>query len=84
VGAQGNQGVQGATGPVAGSANQIVFKDGSNNPTGVSSLTYRNTVAGVGTLGIGTVISIVHIDTLNSGTLSFEASAGQLFLLQII
>jgi hypothetical protein len=30
-------------------------------------------------VGIGTIIDIVHYDTLNSGTLSFEGSAGQLF-----
>ena len=30
-------------------------------------------------MGIGTIIDIVHYDTLNSGTLSFEGSAGQLF-----
>ena len=32
-----------------------------------------------GALGIGTVIDIIPYDTLNSGTLSFEGSAGQLF-----
>ena len=31
------------------------------------------------TLGIGTIIDIVPYDTLNSGTLSWEGSAGQLF-----
>ena len=33
-GTQGIQGIQGITGPVAGSANQVVYKDGLNNPTG--------------------------------------------------
>jgi hypothetical protein len=31
------------------------------------------------TVGIGTIIDIIPYDTLNSGTLSFEGSAGQLF-----
>jgi hypothetical protein len=42
-------------------------------------LTYTGPVSGIGTLGIGTVITIKHNDTLNSGTLIFEGSAGQLF-----
>jgi hypothetical protein len=33
-GLQGNQGTQGVTGPVAGSANQIVYKNASNTATG--------------------------------------------------
>jgi hypothetical protein len=64
---------------VAGSANQIVYKDSSNNPTSSSSLSYIGPVSGIGTLGIGTIITIKHNDTLNSGTLTFEGSAGQLF-----
>ena len=32
-----------------------------------------------GALGIGTIIDIIPYDTLNSGTLSWEGSAGQLF-----
>jgi hypothetical protein len=39
----GSQGTQGTTGPVAGSANQVVYKDGSNNPTGSSNLTFDGT-----------------------------------------
>ena len=42
-------------------------------------MTYTGPVSGIGTLGIGTVITIKHNDTLNSGTLIFEGSAGQLF-----
>ena len=42
-------------------------------------MTYTGPVSGIGTLGIGTVITIKHNDTLNSGTLTFEGSAGQLF-----
>jgi hypothetical protein len=64
---------------VAGSANQIVFKDASNSPTGSTSLTYTGPTSGIGTVGIGTIIKNVHYDALNSGTLSWEGSAGQLF-----
>jgi len=39
-GIQGTGGTQGLTGPVAGSVNQIVYKNGSNNPTGSSNLTF--------------------------------------------
>ena len=42
-------------------------------------MTYTGPVSGIGTLGIGTVITIKHNDNLNSGTLIFEGSAGQLF-----
>ena len=64
---------------MAGSANQIVYKDTTNTVTGSTSLTYTGPVSGIGTLGIGTIITIKHNDTLNSGTLTFEGSAGQLF-----
>jgi hypothetical protein len=76
---QGTQGIQGITGPVAGSANQIVYKNSSNAAAGSDSFTYSGPSSGTGTVGIGTIIDIVHYDTQNSGTLSFEASAGQLF-----
>jgi hypothetical protein len=55
-GLQGLQGIQGITGPVAGSANQVVFKDGSNNPTGSANLTFNGAtlqVGGVSGTGIG-------------------------------
>jgi hypothetical protein len=39
-GVQGLQGLQGIAGPVAGSANQIVYKDGSNVATGSGNLTF--------------------------------------------
>ena len=44
-----------------------------------SKLDVRGDVSIASTLGIGTVIDIVPYDTLNSGTLSWEGSAGQLF-----
>jgi hypothetical protein len=50
---------------------------GTTNPT--SKLTVQGDVSIASTVGIGTVIDIVPYDTLNSGTLSFEGSAGQLF-----
>ena len=54
-GLQGIQGIQGITGPVAGAANQVVYKDGSNNPTGSGNLTFDGTNLYVGgNIGIGT------------------------------
>ena len=50
---------------------------GTTNPT--SKLQVQGDVSIASTVGIGTVIDIVPYDTLNSGTLSFEGSAGQLF-----
>ena len=43
IGAQGLQGVQGRTGPVAGSANQVIYKNGSNQPVGSNTLTFDGT-----------------------------------------
>ena len=42
-GFQGNQGFQGITGPVAGTANQVVYKDASNNPAGSNNLIFDGT-----------------------------------------
>ena len=50
---------------------------GTTNP--ISKLDVRGDVSIASTLGIGTVIDIIPYDTLNSGTLSWEGSAGQLF-----
>ncbi len=50
---------------------------GTINPG--SKLAVQGDLSIASTLGIGTVIDIVPYDTLNSGTLSFEGSAGQLF-----
>jgi hypothetical protein len=50
---------------------------GTTNPS--SKLAVQGDVSIASTLGIGTVIDIIPYDTLNSGTLSFEGSAGQLF-----
>jgi len=47
------------------------------NVSGVS--TFADVVSIGATVGIGTIIDIVPYDTLNNGTLSFEASEGQLF-----
>ena len=41
--------------------------------------TFTSTVSIASSVGIGTVIKLIPYDTVNSGTLSFEASAGQLF-----
>jgi predicted nucleic acid-binding Zn-ribbon protein len=39
-GTQGIQGIQGIAGPVEGSSNQVVYKDGSNNPIGSNNFTF--------------------------------------------
>jgi hypothetical protein len=54
-GSQGNQGNQGVTGPVAGSANQVVYKDGSNAAAGSSGFTFDGTTVKVST-GVGIAI----------------------------
>jgi hypothetical protein len=62
----------------------LVFNPSTNSlgigtATPTSKLDVRGDVSIASTLGIGTVIDIVPYDTLNSGTLSWEGSAGQLF-----
>ena len=62
----------------------LVFNPASGNLgigtiTPLAKLDVRGDVSIASTLGIGTVIDIVPYDTLNSGTLSWEGSAGQLF-----
>jgi hypothetical protein len=42
TGTQGIQGIQGLTGPVAGSANQIVYKNASNTATGNANFLFLN------------------------------------------
>ena len=54
-----SQGTQGVAGPVAGTANQVVYKDGSNNPTGSGNLTFDGSnlyVGGNVTIGGTTVL----------------------------
>ena len=51
-GTQGLQGIQGITGPVAGSANQVVYKDGSNVAAGSTNFLFLNNstlIVGTGT-----------------------------------
>jgi trimeric autotransporter adhesin len=43
TGTTGTQGIQGITGPVAGSANQVVYKNGSNVAAGSANLTFNGT-----------------------------------------
>jgi hypothetical protein len=52
---------------------------GIGTTTPLTKLDVRGDVSIASTLGIGTIIDIVPYDTLNSGTLSWEGSAGQLF-----
>jgi hypothetical protein len=56
---------------------------GNSLITGVSTFqgisTFQSNVNIAGTVAIGTAINIIPYNNLNSGTLSFEGSAGQLF-----
>jgi hypothetical protein len=52
------QGIQGTIGPVAGSANQVVYKDASNNPTGSANLTFDGTQLSVYDLNVTNNLSI--------------------------
>jgi hypothetical protein len=75
-GLQGIQGIQGITGPVAGSANQVVFKDGSNNPTGSANLIFNAStstlqVGGVSGTGIG-----INTNTITGPSVLFIDPAG--------
>ena len=69
-GSQGSQGLQGLTGPVAGSANQIVYKDGSNVAAGSSSFTFDDTTVkvldGVAVLIKGTSPQPTNIFTIQN------------------
>ena len=75
------------TGSVSGlgvTTTGLVFNPSTNSLgigtiTPTSKLDVRGDVSIASTLGIGTLIDIVPYDTLNSGTLSWEGSAGQLF-----
>ena len=64
----GSQGIQGTTGPVAGSANQVVYKDGSNNPTGSGNLTFDgiNLYVG-GNITIGGTTALIAATRLEVG-----------------
>jgi hypothetical protein len=60
----------------------VYYNDGNvgiglTNPT--SKLEVNGNVSISSTVGIGTIIDIIPYDNLNSGTLSWEGSAGQLF-----
>ena len=69
----GNAAGLSATLAVASGGTGVTTKTGTGNVVLSDSPTFSTSV------GIGTIIDIIPYDTLNSGTLSFEASAGQLF-----
>jgi hypothetical protein len=94
-GSQGLQGLQGTQGIQGGNNGGVTILDdtstNSNWYVAISSVTsgIQTTLRvssnklqinpSSGALGIGTIIDIIPYDTLNSGTLSWEGSAGQLF-----
>jgi hypothetical protein len=65
-GTQGVQGTQGIISPVAGSANQVVYKDGSNNPTGSDNLTFTGTNLGIGTNNPTSALQVVGVVSATS------------------
>jgi hypothetical protein len=67
------QGVQGTTGPVAGSANQIVYKNSSNIVSGSNNLVFDGTNVGIGTSSPAQKLDIT------GGSLSINTS-GQSYL----
>ena len=79
VNAAGNQNTSGTAAGL--SATLVVASGGTGvtTKTGTGSVVLSDSPTFSTSVGIGTIIDIIPYDTLNSGTLSFEASAGQLF-----
>ena len=78
TGSQGVQGIQGITGPVAGSANQVVYKNASNTVTGSNNLTFSDAVSQL-TVSGSIVGSSGDLNTLKFSTIdvsSLPASTG--------
>ena len=74
-GATGSTGAQGSTGPVAGSSNQVVYKDGSNNPAGSTNFTFDGTNLTVsGNLNVGGVLT--YEDVTNVDSVGFVTATG--------
>ena len=66
-GSAGAAGAQGSTGPVAGSSNQVVYKDGSNNPAGSANLTFDGTNLTVGgNVSIGGTFTYEDVTNIDS------------------
>ena len=66
-GAAGAAGAQGATGPVAGSSSQVVYKDGSNNPSGSANFTFDGTNLSVsGNVSIGGTLTYEDVTNIDS------------------
>ena len=64
---------------VLGSFTSANLSAALTDETGTGSAVFATSPTFSTSVGIGTIIDIIPYDTLNSGTLSFEASAGQLF-----
>jgi hypothetical protein len=66
-GSAGAAGAQGATGPVAGSSSQVVYKDGSNNPSGSANFTFDGTNLTVsGNVSIGGTLTYEDVTNIDS------------------
>jgi hypothetical protein len=89
---QGTQGLQGLQGSSDGGVtilddsvtNTNLYVGFVTNTSGIAKTVYVSSDKlqfnpSTGSLGIGTIFDIIPYDTLNNGTLSFEASAGQIF-----
>ncbi len=59
---------QGDPGPVAGSANQVVYKDGSNNPTGSANLTFDGSTLSASNISVSGVSTIANLRITPIGT----------------
>jgi hypothetical protein len=65
-GAQGSQGTQGTSAVIGGSANQVVYKDGSNVATGSANLTFNGTtLTGVSAAFTGSTLGALVSITQN-------------------
>jgi hypothetical protein len=76
-GTQGIQGIQGTPGPVGASANQVVFKDASNNPAGSANLTFDGgtlNASNVNVSGVVTATSFSGDGSLITGVSGFATA----------
>jgi len=79
-GAQGSQGTQGTSAVIGGSANQVVYKDGSNVATGSANLTFNGTTL----TGVSAAFSSAAFSGSNGTALVSitQTGAGNSFIVQ--